>query len=147
MILSQLKRLFSFSLVGGLCTWSGLTANFVLLTFFNTPLQATYFGVYSANIMLSYYLNTKYTFKPRHRSPFHIPLYFGIYSSSMALGLLLLTFFSFHFSLPKWCFPVLVLPFTHAWNFTWSSILLGSQGRGSIHGVFSLLRGRISMRK
>lgn len=117
------ERLAKFSAVGIVVTLLSMTATFVLLKFVGTPLIITYVGVYGSTILLSYFLNRKYTFKASH-SLLRSLLYFSIYLSSMGLGVLLLNFYESQFSFENWVYPFMAIPFTMSWNFLWASRLL-----------------------
>lgn len=120
---SLIRKAMSFASVGMICTGIGLSLNFILLRFFETPLRLTYFCVYSLNTLLSYYLNTHFTFKAQRTST-RLIAYYGIYLSAMGVGLGMLTLYKLLLPFPNWVFPFMVVPVTMTWNFLWSSLLL-----------------------
>jgi putative flippase GtrA len=119
----QIRRLSSFSLIGGLVTLVSTTSNIVLLKYFNTPLILTYVCVYCAAITLSYLLNSIYTFRSG-LSIRKMLLYFCVYLSAMGLGVVLLKIFRALLPFENWVLPLLVLPFTAMWNFSLSSVFM-----------------------
>lgn len=118
-----LARFLKFASVGVLTTLFGLSANFVLLKFFGTPLFLTYAGVYLSNILLSYFLNARYTFQVKRKWN-HLLLYYLVYFSSMVLGLGILRLFKTMLPFEDWVFPFMVFPFTMLWNFFFVSKVL-----------------------
>ena len=105
-----------FSMVGAIVTPLSLGSNFVLLKFFGTPLIITYVGIYALSILLSFYLNSRFTFKTALKFR-NLIRYYGIYVSGMALGVLLITIFKSVITFENWVYPFLALPFTMTWNF------------------------------
>jgi putative flippase GtrA len=120
----HVRRLSTFSVVGGIMTALSTAANVVLLKFFGTPLIPTYVVVYGVSITLSYALNSRFTFRTR-LAPHRLALYFGVYLSSMALGVLLLKVYRALLPYPDWVLPILVVPFTALWNYGMASTFMG----------------------
>lgn len=112
-----------FATVGAFCTALSLTLNFVFLKFFETPLIPTYLVIYGTTILISFLLNSYFTFDTRF-SMQNAVLYFGIYLTAMGLGVLLLTFYRNVFNFENWVYPFMSAPFTMLWNYNWSSRLL-----------------------
>ncbi|MDX1406635.1 MAG: GtrA family protein [Saprospiraceae bacterium] len=116
-------RLIRFATVGAFCTGLSLTLNFIFLKIVGTPLIPTYVVVYSLTILLSFVLNSRYTFLTAVNLP-NAARYFMIYVSAMGLGVLLLTFYRSIFDFQNWVYPFMSAPFTVLWNYTWSSHVL-----------------------
>ena len=110
-------KLFKFSLVGAFVTTLSLSANFVLLKYFETPLNPTYISVYAISILISFLLNSTMTFSTAITFS-NLVRYYTIYLSSMLLGVVLLNIFNYLFNFENWVYPFMVIPFTTLWNFT-----------------------------
>ncbi len=124
----HVRRMSSFSVVGGIMTAVSTGANVALLRFLHTPLIPTYVSVYAVSIVLSYTLNSLITFRSAltaHR----LVLYSGVYLSSMGLGVLLLKLYRTLLPYPDWVLPLLVVPFTALWNYAASSTFMLRRGR------------------
>lgn len=132
------RKILSFLAVGSLSSLTSLSANYILLRYFKTPLQATYFAVYSLSIALSYHFNSRYTFKAI-KTKKRLALYYGTYISSMGIGLLMLTGLRATLTLPNWYLPFIVFPFTTLWNYAWSNHLMSisktSQTQGTTNRI------------
>ena len=126
----SLRRLSRFSVVGGCVTLFSTSANVILLKFFQTPLILTYVCVYGVSITLSYVLNSRYTFAS-DLSVSRLAAYFAVYLSSMALGVALLSLFRAVLAWENWVLPLMVLPCTALWNFSWSSLVLRGRREGT----------------
>jgi len=122
-IRARLKRLPHFSLVGAIVTVVSTGTNIVLLKYLHTPLILTYVCVYGIAINLSYVVNSVFTFQSA-LSLERMALYFGVYLSSMSVGVVLLKIYRAVLTCENWILPLLVLPVTALWNFTFSSIFL-----------------------
>jgi putative flippase GtrA len=83
--------------------------------------------VYGIAISLSYILNSHITFQSA-LSAKKLVLFFGVYLSSMGLGVLLLKTYRMLLSFENWVLPLLVLPATALWNYTFSSALMIRRG-------------------
>jgi putative flippase GtrA len=118
-----LERFLKFATVGMISTLTSLSANFILLKYFETPLIPTYVSVYLSVILLSYILNTRYTFKARIVWK-DLVFYYLIYFTSMGIGVCLLTLYRWLLPFENWVLPFLVFPFTMLWNFIFVSRLL-----------------------
>ncbi len=120
-LMALVERFSKFATIGLMMTFVTASANVILLKYFNTPLYITYIGVYATSILISYMLNSYFTFKSQMKVYKAIG-YYGIYLSSMGLGVLLLHLYQW--ALPeaqKWVYPLLTIPVTTTWNFTLSS--------------------------
>jgi putative flippase GtrA len=115
--------MFRFATVGAFCTALSLTCNFIFLKFIGTQLIPTYVIVYATTILLSFLLNSRFTFDARV-SITNITVYFGIYLTAMGLGVILLTFYRSVLNFENWVYPFMSAPFTMLWNYSWSSRLL-----------------------
>jgi putative flippase GtrA len=122
------RKILSFLAIGSISSMSSLGANYILLRYFKTPLQVTYFAVYSLSIATSYHFNSRYTFKAKKTNK-RLALYYGTYISSMGIGLLLLTILRATLTLPNWYLPFFVFPFTTLWNYSWSKHLMSNSKR------------------
>jgi putative flippase GtrA len=105
-----------FSLVGILTTVLSMVLLFVSLEILQTPLIATYVGIYILSIFLSFYLNSKMVFKTNisFRNGY---LYFIIYASGLLLGTLLLILFKKLLPFENWILSYMIIPFTLTSNF------------------------------
>ncbi|MBK8701975.1 MAG: GtrA family protein [Saprospiraceae bacterium] len=114
------KRFLSFATIGGILTLVSLTANFVCLKYLLMPLLPTYVLVYAVTILISFYFNSRYTFKSEINLRNSVK-YYTIYLSSMCIGAFLLVLFEKLSHFENWVYPFLVLPFTLSFNFYVSS--------------------------
>jgi putative flippase GtrA len=121
-----IKKMLSFATIGALLTVVSLGSTTIGIKFFHTPLKLTYVLVNIVTIIMSFYLNSKFTFK-NDISFLNSIKYFAIYLTSMGLGTYLLDVFDSFFKFEKWIFPFMALPFTMVYNFTLSSIFLGKK--------------------
>lgn len=115
-----LQKFQKFASIGIICTGISLSAQTILLKFFQTPLIPTYVSVYLCVVLLSYVLNSHFTFKTS-LSLKKMFLYYLIYLSSMLLGVFLLKIFRTVLPFENWVLPFLVIPFTMVWNFIFAS--------------------------
>jgi putative flippase GtrA len=119
------KKFMSFGIIGAILTFVSLASNYVCLKYFNFPLIPTYVGVYAVTIFISFYFNSKYTFK-NELTLQNTVKYYSIYLSSMCIGAVLLYVFDKTLPFENWVFPFLALPFTLSFNFLMSSKYLSS---------------------
>jgi putative flippase GtrA len=117
------KKFLSFATIGAILTLFTLGTITFCLKFLDTPLQLTYIAVNMVGIMLSFFLNSKYTFKSEITLNNTIRFY-AIYLTSMGMGTLLLGLFDSMLSFEKWIYPFMVLPFTLTFNFFMSARFL-----------------------
>lgn len=59
----RFRTFLKFGTVGVISVSLSLTLNFVFLKFFETPLIPTYISVYLFTLALSYFLNSKFTYR------------------------------------------------------------------------------------
>lgn len=111
-----IRKFLSFVTIGAFLTLASLTANFIALRYFDFPLLPTYVLVYTITILISFYLNSRYTYG--NAINFKNSLrYYAIYLTSMVIGAGLLSLFDYLLDYQKWVYPFLVLPFTLSFNF------------------------------
>jgi len=123
-MLKQLIIQFSkFAGVGALCAGGSLSANFVMLKYFNAPLMLTYISIYLCSIFLSFILNSHFTYKSE-KTLGNLMAYYMIYMTAMVMGVLLLNIYEWLFDFEKWIYPFMVTPITMIWNFTYASKVL-----------------------
>jgi putative flippase GtrA len=118
-----IKKFLSFATIGALLTIVSLGSITICLKYYDTPLQMTYIIINLITILISFYLNSKYTFKSEITLNNSIR-YYAIYLTSMGIGTLLLGYFSSVFNYEKWIYPFMVIPFTLLFNFLMSSKFL-----------------------
>ncbi len=112
-----LFKISTFLGVGAIVTTLSLGSNFILLKYYETPLYLTYTCVYAFSIMLSFVLNSTFTFKTTIKVS-NMLRYYAIYVSGLVLGVLVMKLFTSIFDFENWVYPFLVLPFTTVWNFS-----------------------------
>ncbi len=119
----SINEFIKFSLVGVFVTIISLILIYVFLEFLNTPLILTYILLYGSTIFLSYFLNTKFTFKAK-RDKKSIVKYYGIYLFTLALGSLCIYILRQLLPYKNWIIAFMVVPFTMIINFILSSLML-----------------------
>lgn len=118
-----IKLLGYFSLVGVVSTLLSILLIYIFLKLLQTPLIVTYIGIYLGTILLSFILNSVFVFKSD--LTFNKGMkYLIVYISGMLLGTILLWMFKRMLPFDNYILGYLVLPFTTAWNFTFSFKLL-----------------------
>ncbi len=117
------KKFLSFASVGALLTVLSLGSQFVFLKYYKFPLRPTYVAINAVLIFLSFYLNSKFTFKNKisFANTFR---YYAIYVTSMGIGYVLLGIFQSTMHFEDWVYPFMALPFTLTFNFVMSSKFL-----------------------
>ena len=115
-------RFFRFAKVGIFVTALSLGLSYFFLKIIGTPLILTYILLYISMILLSFLLNSKYTFKSK-RSIKKIIFYYMSYGFSMLLGVFLLHMFRNITSFENWILAYMVIPFTLTSNFILSSLI------------------------
>ncbi len=110
-------------MVGVLVTIVSLVLMYVFLEFLNTPLILTYILLYGSTIFLSYYLNTRYTFKAKQDRQSMLK-YYGIYLFTLALGSLCIYVLRQLLPFKNWVIAFMVVPFTMFMNFILTSLML-----------------------
>jgi len=118
-----IKIFGGFSLIGIVTTLISLALIFIFLKLLQTPLIATYIGIYMVTILLSYFLNSILVFKSNLTFVNGIK-YLAVYLSGMLVGTLILWVFKRTIPLENYILGYLVLPFTMAWNFAFTYNLL-----------------------
>jgi putative flippase GtrA len=118
----KINEFIKFSLVGVLVTIVSLVLMYVFLEFLNTPLILTYILLYGSTIFLSYYLNTRYTFKAKQDRQSMLK-YYGIYLFTLALGSLCIYILRKLLPFKNWVIAFMVVPFTMFMNFILSSLI------------------------
>ncbi len=114
---NNLLNLFlKFGTVGVMMTVFSLSAQFILLKYFLTPLIPTYICVYIISVSISYILNSYYTFKSYLKWE-RLLKYFAVYLTSMVLGIILLKIYRATLPFENQILPFLVVPFTMSLNF------------------------------
>ena len=114
------EKIFKFSLIGASMTILSFGTNIFLLKYMHTPLIATYLFVYFSTILISYFLNSYFTYKSRFTLRKSI-VFFCIYLSTMLLGTLMYAIIPVLIKLPNWYYPFFVLPVTTISNFMLNS--------------------------
>ncbi|WP_394707641.1 GtrA family protein [uncultured Draconibacterium sp.] len=115
-------KFIKFAKVGAFVTFLSLGLNYFFLKIVSTPLLPTYIILYLLMISLSFFLNSKYTFKAE-RSIKQLIMYYGSYCSSMLLGVALLSIFKILLPFENWILAYMVVPFTMTSNFILSSLI------------------------
>lgn len=115
-------RFFRFAKVGIFVTILSLFLSYFFLKILATPLYATYVLLKIAMILLSYVLNSKYTFRARRNVKGGF-LYFLAYGLSSLLGIALLWIFRKITPFENWILAYMVVPFTTVANFMLSSLI------------------------
>ena len=118
-----LLRFSKFASVGLFCATISLSCNFILLKYFSTPLVLTYVMINLGTILISYILNSYFTYQSTlsFRKLFS---YYLIYFSSLILGICLLNAYEYLFDFENWVYPFMVTPITMVWNFFYASKIL-----------------------
>lgn len=112
-------RFSKFATIGAVLTVLTQLCNFICLRYFLFPLLPTYILIYTASIYISFVLNSKYTYNSKINLTNTLK-YYTIYLSSLCLGALLLIVFETFLSFESWVYPLMVLPFTILYNFTFT---------------------------
>lgn len=117
-----LYRFLKFAKVGVFVTILSLGLSYFFLKIIGTPLILTYICLNIVMISLSFFLNSKYTFKAK-RSYKKLLMYYASYGTSMLLGVGLLSIFRVIFPFENWILAYMVVPFTMTSNFLLSSLI------------------------
>ena len=112
-----------FSSVGVFVTLLSLSLTFIFLKLIDTPLYLTYGCIYFVTILISYYLNVRFTFKAEH-SWLKLVLYFAVYLSGMGVGLVMLRIYKHTLPFENYILSYMVIPVTMSWNFILSYFVL-----------------------
>lgn len=116
------EKFLKFAKVGVFITILSLSLSFLFLKIIKTPLIPTYTLLYIGMILLSFFLNTRYTFKVKMN--FSSLFYYYIsYLFTMILGIGLLSLFRKVFYFENWILAYMVIPFTLTSNFLLSTYI------------------------
>jgi len=118
----KISEFIKFGGVGVIVTVASILSSFIWLKIIGTPLFITYILNYVFFIFISYTLNRLITYK-RKFNFISLILYFFVYISGMVLGIILLHIFKKLFILENWIYSFLVVPFTTANNYIWSTMV------------------------
>ena len=121
-------RFIKFVKVGIFMTILSMLLSYYFLKILGTPLISTYVILFISMILLSFFLNSEYTFNSQ-RSSTKLFLYYGSYGITMLLGIALLSLFRTITSLENWILSYLVLPFTMISNYILSSFVFGKNDK------------------
>lgn len=90
------ERFVKFGFVGILTTIFGIVCYFIAFTIYDFPLYPTYFVVYNMGILISYFLNTKYTFNAKYNKKDYLKYFFS-YIVGFLVGYLILYIVNLYF--------------------------------------------------
>lgn len=110
------RKFVKFSAVGAIVTPLSLGSNFIFLKYLETPLYLTYTCIYAVSILLSFLLNSRFTFRTAIKLQ-NLVRYYGIYVSGILIGILLISVLKSFTNYENWVYPFMSLPFTTFWNF------------------------------
>ncbi|MBP7463337.1 MAG: GtrA family protein [Bacteroidales bacterium] len=116
-IIPVAKRFAGFSSIGLLMTLFSMLLIYLFNDILKIDVFISYVISYSASILASYYLNTRFVFKKKLHLK-SLLLYYATYLISMVLGLIILRIFNY--LLPTWSKTIItymVIPFTLGFNF------------------------------
>ncbi|MBC7884055.1 MAG: GtrA family protein [Saprospiraceae bacterium] len=114
--MDSINKIFSFSIIGGMMTFLSLSSNIILLKYFKTPLILTHIVVYFITILISYVINSKFTYRSGLNLKKSI-IFFSIYLGTMLLGSMIYYIIPGIVCVPNWYYPFFVLPFTSMINY------------------------------
>ncbi len=83
------ERFIKFGFVGVFTTIFGIICYYIAFTIYDFPLYLTYFVVYNLGIIISYCLNTKYTFNAKYNRKDYLKYLFS-YIVGFLVGYLIL---------------------------------------------------------
>ena len=109
-------KFLKFASIAILYASANLSANYVLLKYYHTPLIPTYVVIYLITVLVAYVLNSHFTFKSK-LSLRKAGLYYLTYMSSMLIGVILLSIYRRVLPFENEILPFFVFPFTMLWNF------------------------------
>jgi putative flippase GtrA len=116
---SSKYKFLSFATIGAFLTLFILGMITFFIKYLNTPLKLTYIVFNLLGILISFYLNSKITFKNTVNLSNTIK-YYTIYLSSMLIGTFLLNILENNLNFEKWIYPFMVLPITLSFNYIMS---------------------------
>lgn len=105
-----IHQLSKFGMVGVLTTIFGIVCYYILLERLHLPLYPVYVVVYTMGVLISYLLNSRYTFS-KQRSWEDGIKYYAIYVVGFLVGLGLLYFFERLFDYTDFILVIMIIPF------------------------------------
>jgi len=104
-----LTQISQFGFVGVLTTAFGITCNYILLDIMKLPLYPVYIGVFLVGVLLSYLLNSRFTFKEKTNIKAGVR-YYASYIVGLVVGLILLYIFDRTLPYSDFILTILVIP-------------------------------------
>jgi len=104
-----ITQLSKFGLVGALTTTFGIVANYILLEILHLPLYPVYIAVFLVGVLLSYLLNSHFTFKEKTNLKSGAR-YYASYLIGLVVGLMLLYIFDQTLPYSDFILTVLIIP-------------------------------------
>ena len=98
-----------FGVVGAFTTAFGICANYILLERLQLPLYPVYVAVFLLGVLLSYLLNSYFTFKEKTNLKSGMK-YYGSYIIGLVVGLILLYVFDQTLPYSDFILTILVIP-------------------------------------
>ena len=117
-------RFLRFVSVGAVISLLSMACNYVFVRYFETPVSATYCSVYAFFLLISFFVNSRFSFGTRVIMA-NAATYFSVYLSGMLFGFLLIEFYQWLIQIPPYFYHFLVIPVTALWNFLLCDRLLG----------------------
>ncbi len=105
-----IQELYKFGLVGILTTTFGIVCYYILLEKLMLPLYPVYTAVYTMGVLISYWLNSHYTFQKKRSWEDGIK-YYIMYIIGFLVGIGLLFLFGELFDYTDFILVILVIPF------------------------------------
>jgi putative flippase GtrA len=113
---------FRFLLVGGFVTIISFVLIYIFLKIIGTPLIITYVFLYITTILISYLLNSRFTFRAK-RDISGLIFFYGSYVFTLVIGAICLSLFRKWLPFENWILAFLVVPITMITNFILSSLI------------------------
>jgi len=104
-----LTQISQFGFVGALTTTFGIVSNYILLDIMHQPLYPVYIVVFLVGVLLSYLLNSRFTFKEKTNLKAGMR-YYASYIVGLIVGLVLLYIFDQIVPYSDFILTVLVIP-------------------------------------
>jgi len=105
-----IHQLYKFGLVGVLTTIFGIVCYYILLERLDLPLYPVYTAVYTMGVLISYLLNSRYTFRKKRSWEDGIK-YYSMYIIGFLVGIGLLHLFGRLFDYTDFILMMLTIPF------------------------------------
>lgn len=105
-----IHQLYKFGLVGVLTTIFGIVCYYILLERLDLPLYPVYTAVYTMGVLISYLLNSRYTFRKKRSWEDGIK-YYSMYIIGFLVGIGLLHLFGRLFDYTNFILMMLTIPF------------------------------------